>query len=271
MVVLVNRLSASAAEILAGAIQDYGRGIIIGDNHTYGKGTVQTVCDLDNFLRRFGMDNPSGSVNITTAKFYRINGESTQDKGVRPDIIFPSYTDCMEIGEEYLDHTLPWDTIKPVKFESFGNIKKNIPVLSEKSLKRRQNEAGFKILSTNIERFSKMKEKKFISLNEDKRWGLYKEEEKISEQQCALLKLENANPDNFFREEKDEYDALKGKKDKKQPDLFLDEAAMILCDYIEIHPAKGNPEVLAKFAFSSDSYLTALGGIISTVPILMGF
>ncbi|HCE45857.1 MAG TPA: tail-specific protease [Lentisphaeria bacterium] len=247
MVVLVNRLSASAAEIFAGAIQDYGRGIIIGDTHTHGKGTVQTIYDLDNFLRHYGLKTPSGSVRITTAKFYRINGESTQDKGVCPDIIFPSFTDCMEIGEEYLDHALPWDTINPVKFESFGDMKKNIPALSEKSLKRRQNENAFKILGTNIERFSKMKEKKAISLNEEKRWELYKEEKKISEQQYALMRLETSNPEDLSKEDKDaEKDAMaKALKKKKQPDLFLDETAKILCDYIGVLSAKDKPEAAA--------------------------
>jgi len=247
MVVLVNRLSASAAEIFAGAIQDYGRGIIIGDTHTHGKGTVQTICDLDNFLRHYGMKNPSGSIRITTAKFYRINGESTQNNGVRPDIIFPSFTDCMEIGEEYLDHALPWDTINPVKFESFADLKKRIPALSEKSSNRRLSETGFKILSTNIERFSKMKEMKAISLNEEKRWELYKEEKKISEQQFALMRLETSNPEDISKDDKDaEKDAMaKALKKKKQPDLYLDEAAKILCDYIGIIPAKDKPEAAA--------------------------
>jgi carboxyl-terminal processing protease len=226
MVVLVNRLSASAAEIFAGAIQDYGRGIIIGDSHTHGKGTVQTIFDLDTFLRHYGNKSPSGSVKITTAKFYRINGESTQNKGIRPDIIFPSFTDAMEIGEEYLEHSLPWDTINPVKYEAFSDTSKSIPVLNEKSKKRRLSENEFKILSTNIERFRKMRENKTITLNEEKRWDLYKEEKKISEQQYSLMKLEEPPLD--------ENASGKDKSKKSEKDIFLEESSKILRDYIAL-------------------------------------
>ncbi len=232
LIVLVNRLSASAAEIFAGAIQDYGRGIIVGDSHTHGKGTVQTIYDLDNFLRHYGMKNPAGSIRITTSKFYRINGESTQDKGVKPDIIFPSFTDSMEIGEEYLEHALPWDTINPVKFTSFSELGRYTDVLTGKSAKRRAEETGFKLLSANIERFSKMKEKKAISLNEEKRWELYKEEKKISEQQLSLMRLESSDREDLKKDDS-AWEAGIAKKDKKkQPDLFLDESSRILCDFI---------------------------------------
>ena len=226
MVVLVNRLSASAAEIFAGAIQDYGRGIIIGDSHTHGKGTVQTIFDLDAFLRHYGNKSPSGSVKITTAKFYRINGESTQNKGVRPDIIFPSFTDAMEIGEEYLDHSLPWDTINPIKYEAFSDTGKSIPALNEKSEKRRLSENEFKILGTNIERFRKMRENKTVTLNEEKRWDLYKEEKKISEQQYSLMKLEEPPLD--------ESESEKDKSKKSEKDIFLEESSRILGDYIAL-------------------------------------
>ncbi len=239
LVVLVNRLSASAAEIFAGAIQDYGRGILIGDSHTHGKGTVQTIYDLDNFLRHYGLKGSAGAIRITTSKFYRINGESTQNKGIKPDIIFPSYTDCMDIGEQYLDHSLPWDTIDPVKFDSYADLHKYIPLLNTKSLERRTTETGFKILNTNIERFRKIKEQKKVTLNEEKRWEQYKEEKKISEQQWALMRLENPLKDdeNEIKPDKSKTDEKKfkgkGKDDKKfQNDLFLDESAKILCDYI---------------------------------------
>ncbi len=226
MVVLVNRLSASAAEIFAGAIQDYGRGVIIGDSHTHGKGTVQTIFDLDAFLRHYGVKASSGSVKVTTSKFYRINGESTQNKGVRPDIVFPSFTDAMEIGEEYLEHALPWDTINPVKYEVFADTSKYIPALDEKSKKRRLSENEFKILATNIERFRKMREDKKVTLNEEKRWGLYKEEKKISEQQYALMKLEDSPID----------EKTTGKDKSKKPgkDIFLEESSRILADYLDI-------------------------------------
>ena len=226
MAVLVNRLSASAAEIFAGAIQDYGRGIIIGDSHTHGKGTVQTIFDLDAFLRHYGGKSPSGSVKITTSKFYRINGESTQNKGVTPDIVFPSFTDAMEIGEEHLEHSLPWDTIKPTPHEFFSDTAQFVPALNQKSENRRLSENEFKILATNIERFRKMRENKAISLNESKRWDLYKEEKKISEQQYSLMKLDDPSPD----------EKTSGKDKSKKPgkDIFLEESSRILSDYIAL-------------------------------------
>lgn len=226
MAVLVNRLSASAAEIFAGAIQDYGRGIIIGDSHTHGKGTVQTIFDLDAFLRHYGIKSPSGSVKITTAKFYRINGESTQNKGVCPDIVFPSFTDAMEIGEEHLDHALPWDTINPVKFESFSDTRKSIPVLNGKSAARRLSENEFKILAANIDRYRKLRENKTVTLNEEKRWEVYKEEKKISEQQFSLMKVDNPSLD--------EKDSGNDKSKKSGKDIFLEESSNILCDYIAL-------------------------------------
>ncbi|MEI6420634.1 MAG: carboxy terminal-processing peptidase [Lentisphaerota bacterium] len=226
MAVLVNRLSASAAEIFAGAIQDYGRGIIIGDSHTHGKGTVQTIFDLDAFLRHYGGKSPSGSVKITTSKFYRINGESTQNKGVTPDIVFPSFTDAMEIGEEHLEHSLPWDTIKPTPHEFFSDTAQFVPALNQKSENRRLSENEFKILATNIERFRKMRENKAISLNENKRWDLYKEEKKISEQQYSLMKLDDPSLD----------EKTSGKDKSKKPgkDIFLEESSRILSDYINL-------------------------------------
>jgi carboxyl-terminal processing protease len=226
MAVLVNRLSASAAEIFAGAIQDYGRGIIIGDSHTHGKGTVQTIFDLDAFLRHYGGKSPSGSVKITTSKFYRINGESTQNKGVTPDIVFPSFTDAMEIGEEHLEHSLPWDTIKPTPHEFFSDTAQFVPELNQKSGNRRLSENEFKILATNIERFRKMRENKAISLNENKRWDLYKEEKKISEQQYSLMKLDDPSLD--------EKGTGKDKSKKPGKDIFLEESSRILSDYINL-------------------------------------
>ncbi|HBC86201.1 MAG TPA: tail-specific protease [Lentisphaeria bacterium] len=250
LAVMVNRLSASAAEIFAGAIKDYGRGILIGDSHTHGKGTVQTIYDLDNFLRHYGLKSSAGAIRITTSKFYRINGESTQNKGIKPDIAFPSYTDCMDIGEEFLEHSLPWDTITPVKYEAYSDMQKCIPALEAKSIERRKNEVGFKILSSNIERFRKIKEQKSVTLNEQKRWELYKEEKKLSEQQWALMRIDNPMDEDVVEEnavKKKDGEKIateegikidgKYKKDKKPAnDLFLDESAKILCDFIGLAP-----------------------------------
>jgi carboxyl-terminal processing protease len=116
MVVLVNRFSASASEIVAGALQDYGRAIIVGSEHTHGKGTVQVVMDLDQSLTLRNMRQylPLGALKMTTQKFYRVSGDSTQYRGVVPDIILPDSSRYNEYGERYLDYSLPWDRIEEV-------------------------------------------------------------------------------------------------------------------------------------------------------------
>ena len=222
LAVLVNRLSASASEILAAAIQDYSRGILLGDSHTHGKGTVQTVLDLKDVTTYYDLSVRPGSVKITTQKFYRINGESTQIKGVSPDIVFPSYTDTMETGEKFLDHALPWDTIPAREYPVCENIKKIIPELAKKSQERVARNKDFELLSKDIERFDKMKKEKTLSLNEEKRWKMYVEEQKLLDQQSALMKIE-------------ESDLEKNKDDKKQKDIYLDETVNVVADLIGIN------------------------------------
>jgi carboxyl-terminal processing protease len=119
LVVLINRLSASASEIFAGAIQDYGRGLVVGEQ-SFGKGTVQTLIPL-----------PEGQIKVTESKFYRISGESTQHRGVVPDIAFPPLLDASEIGESALDHALPWDQINPVNFRRYSDYRSLVPELGK--------------------------------------------------------------------------------------------------------------------------------------------
>ncbi len=117
MVVLVNSFSASASEIVAGALQDYGRAVIVGNEHTHGKGTVQVIMDLDKSLtlRNMRQYMPLGALKMTTQKFYRVSGDSTQYRGVVPDIVLPDRSRYSEYGERYLDYSLPWDGIAAVK------------------------------------------------------------------------------------------------------------------------------------------------------------
>jgi carboxyl-terminal processing protease len=132
----------------------------------------------------------------------------------------------MEIGEEHLEHSLPWDTIKPTPHEFFSDTAQFVPELNQKSGNRRLSENEFKILATNIERFRKMRENKAISLNENKRWDLYKEEKKISEQQYSLMKLDDPSLD--------EKGTGKDKSKKPGKDIFLEESSRILSDYINL-------------------------------------
>src|SRR5210317_821482 len=121
MVVLTNSFSASASEIVAGALQDYGRAVIVGSNHTHGKGTVQVIVDLDKSLtlRNMRQYMPLGALKMTTQKFYRVTGDSTQFRGVVPDIILPDRSRYNEYGERYLDNSLPWDRIDEVEHKEW--------------------------------------------------------------------------------------------------------------------------------------------------------
>lgn len=223
MIVLVNRLSASASEIFAGAIRDYGRGIVVGDSKTHGKGSVQVIRHLDPMMPyMLGKKIKGGSVKITIAKFYRVNGESTQLKGVVPDIIFPSFFDAMDLGEDKLDNPLPWDTIASAKIRRASNsyaLEKQLPELRKKSAERVAKNNDFQRLKADIARFKKIQDQKEVSLNLEKRWESYQEEKKVEEEQVKMFNLDNAS------DSKDE-------KDKK--DTYLDECLNILSDMVSL-------------------------------------
>ena len=140
IIVLVNRLSASASEIFAGAMQDYHRALIVGSEHTYGKGTVQTLINLDENLPFFALDmkkyRPLGALKLTTQKFYRVNGESTQHRGVVPDIVLPDRFKYSEFGEKYVDYSLPWDKIAPADYTPWPHLGFDVETLRRESEKR---------------------------------------------------------------------------------------------------------------------------------------
>ncbi len=155
LAVLVNRTSASASEIFAGAIQDYQRGIVLG-GQTFGKGTVQEIIPMD-----------FGQVKVTRSKFYRISGASTQHRGVIPDITFPDLYDAYDdIGESSLDGALPWDTVRPVEYRSYFSIQAMLPQLREKHELRTEESPDFIYLLDQIERTRKYRNREQLSLNE---------------------------------------------------------------------------------------------------------
>ena len=178
LVVLTGRFSASASEILAGALQDYGRALIVGDSSTHGKGTVQTVLRLHQLLRQ---TNELGALKITIRKFYRASGSSTQLKGVVPDIILPSINNHAEVGEASLPNALPWDTVKSEKYDAVNIIPPLLPELRKRSDARVARDKDFAFVREEIERFKKAKEEKSISMNEEERWKEKKENEARAE------------------------------------------------------------------------------------------
>ena len=156
LAVLVNRTSASASEIFAGAIQDYQRGIVLG-GQTFGKGTVQEIIPMD-----------FGQVKVTRSKFYRISGASTQHRGVVPDISFPDFYDAYDdVGESSLDGALPWDTVRPVEYRPYYSISAMLPQLREQYEERIEESPDFNYLLDQIKRTRRYREREQISLNED--------------------------------------------------------------------------------------------------------
>ena len=166
LIVLVNRFSASASEILAGALQDYGRALIVGDQHTHGKGTVQALLDLDRFVNLRGMDKymPLGAVKVTIQKFYRISGESTQEKGVSPDVVLPSRLDGLESGEKYLDYALPWDHIDSAEYKHWDRYAADTQRLRQLSQARVAHDEEFREIVSEAANAKKRREESIQSL-----------------------------------------------------------------------------------------------------------
>ncbi|MBI5141737.1 MAG: carboxy terminal-processing peptidase [Nitrospirae bacterium] len=166
MVVLVNKFSASASEILAGALQDYGRAVIIGGEHTHGKGTVQTILDLDSKLHYKNMDRfkPLGALKITIQKFYRVTGESTQFRGVVPDIVLPDSFQYLKTGEQYGEYALPWDTVGGAAYTKWKK-RPSLARIKEKSAARTSSNSEFAEVTREAARVKDRSEHTIQSLN----------------------------------------------------------------------------------------------------------
>jgi carboxyl-terminal processing protease len=164
----VGKLSASASEIVAGALQDYGRAVIVGDQSTHGKGTVQQVLSLEQVIPKSKVESP-GKLKITVSKFYRISGSTTQKQGVTPDVILPSIYDYLDIGEASLENCLPADQTTPATYNSLDLVKPYVSELQSASKERVSHSKDFAYLLEDIEQVKKRKDEKTISLNENTR------------------------------------------------------------------------------------------------------
>ena len=219
--VLVNRYSASASEIFAGAIQDYKRGIIIG-HRTFGKGTVQRLDDLTN-----------GQIKITESKFYRVNGSSTQSRGIVPDVMLPSTWDIEETGESSLDHALPWDNIKPIRHRTYNVDNYTINNVLDSFNLRMKMDPNLQYLLRLRERYEEQKNKKKLSLNIKQR-KIDKEERKE-----WLLQVENTRRSLLGIDTFNNYEELENFRDEidqsiinLENDHLLNESTKIMKDFI---------------------------------------
>jgi carboxyl-terminal processing protease len=162
LIVLVDRFSASASEIFAAAIQDYGRGLVVGQQ-TYGKGSVQNLYPLDRYA--LGPDPGFGQLTVTIGKYYRVTGESTQHRGVQPDIAMPTAISTEEVGESTRESALPWDRIRPVEFGGETQISQTVATLEHNHEDRIANDPDFRSLVGDLESFEKIRTQKKVSLN----------------------------------------------------------------------------------------------------------
>ncbi len=164
--VMINRGSASASEIFAAAIQDYGRGLVIGEA-SFGKGTVQAVINLDEVAKN---DKPQfGELKLTVAQFFRINGGTTQLRGVKPDIVFPAVTDEENFGESSYDNALPWTQVKAAEYSPVGDLKFVLPILQKRHEARLKNDKDLRAQQEDIAEFKILRKKNLVSLNEAER------------------------------------------------------------------------------------------------------
>ena len=238
LAVLVNRTSASASEIFAGAIQDYQRGIVLG-GQTFGKGTVQEIIPMD-----------YGQVKLTRSKFYRISGESTQHRGVIPDITFPDFYDAYDdIGESSLDGALPWDTVRPVEYRAYHPIQAAIPELRSLHEERAKTSPDFNYLLGQIERTRELREREEISLNEvvvkQEREDARKEEFEAENMRRALKGLpleewvedEDVDEDSLASSDSEVIEPEENEEDSEleEDDPLILESGRILADYINLN------------------------------------
>ena len=224
LVVLISKFSASASEILAGAIQDYGRGLIVGDRATHGKGTVQSLMDLGQQLFRVPNAPRLGALKITMQQFYRPSGDSTQKRGVVADVELPSLTSHLDVGEADLDYPLEFDRVEPAQFKRLGFVEPAVvDRLKHLSQERCSHSEKFQRVLQNVARYKAQKARKMVTLNEEK----------------FLKERAETNAD---KEEEKKFEELnEGRLTGIQRDYYLDEALAIATDYMNLRQvAKAN-------------------------------
>lgn len=215
MVVLVNRASASASEIVAGALQDYGRAIIIGDSKTHGKGSVQSVLPLSG--------TQAGSIKLTSANYYRVTGASTQLRGVVPDVVIPSLLDAMEIGEDQLTNPLPWSRVAAAEFTPVFDLQPWLAEIKPRVAERLATSEHYRNYSRLVQHLAELTQNTSVSLE-------YTARREMARAEREMRKIQE-----------EEEESISDEKDKKD-DLILDAALMVLSDFVDVSQGAEIPQ-----------------------------
>jgi carboxyl-terminal processing protease len=231
--VLINRGSASASEIFAAAIQDYGRGVIVGEP-SFGKGTVQTVVNLDQVAHN--IKPKFGELKLTVAQFFRVNGGTTQLRGVTPDISLPGLSDPKSFGEASYDNALPWTQVKPANYAPDGDIKALLPQLQSRHDARIKNDPDFQRFVEDIGELKAQREKKVISLNEtERRSEMTAQAKRLKSREQINDGVDTGEDDGLQANERSlSADIAIEKARKNAKDVLLNEAAAILADEADL-------------------------------------
>lgn len=278
LIVLMNRLSASASEIFAAALQDYGRAVIVGDEQSFGKGTVQTLIEVQRFMPFFAQVREAGAVKLTIQKYYRVKGGSTQLRGVASDIVLPSLTDHEDVGEGAADNPLAYDEVPARRFEPFGNIAAIVPRLRSASESRVAANPEFGYIREDYAKMRERIEENALSLNKTERLAEIEADKARREARIAERKQRGAPelfamevtldtvdtpelkkvsldkpPKRSLAEAEDSEDPAAPDEEEPFVDPARDEALLIMQDYIRL---LGPEPVTAKAAVSKDAAAT---------------
>ena len=218
MLVLIDQLSASASEIFAAAMQDYKRSIIVGHRKTHGKGTVQTIVNLDRFLRPKLTQPKTGALKLTISKFYRITGHSTQLRGVSPDIIIPGLYDGIKVGEESLDYALPWDTINPADYNEWSKPLPDKKNLSDNFQRRIADNPYFKNLIAQSKVVERNRNETVLTLNEKDYIAKNMKSRKITKEGRSIFRRWQLKQDLISQEEFDFWEGRDAREEEVDPE-----------------------------------------------------
>ena len=238
LIVLVDRFSASASEIFAAAIQDYHRGLVIGQQ-TFGKGTVQNLYILDQYARRVPKEG-LGQLTLTIGKYYRVTGGSTQNRGVLPDIDLPSAVDPELVGESSREHALPWDQISAAPFRPQPSLGNKLELLNEAQHERTRSDPDVQLLLQDIAAIEKVRARRSVSLNLEKRKA------EREERRTAQLTRENGRRAALGLKPLDSLEELD--EAEQSDDILRKEAANVLGDLLELGDRRGQTSVLTQAA-----------------------